>query len=151
MFSKKDVGRIVKGKGLGGPEPLGCFNTGVRPTIHHLDTKEELWVVGPQLRAEEVRNLLYLASHRRACFCGTPQDKENLSRRVFKEKGDPRGLRTVFAYRTRSSAVDKFLALCNKMEEENEEDRKVFEQAKEDAKSSDPERRIRGALRLLDF
>ena len=136
---------------MGGAEPFRCFNTGVRPTIHHVRTEEELWVVGPQLRAEEVRDLLKRAYLMHALFAASAEDKKNIKRRVFKEKGDPSGRRTVYAYHTRSSAVAKFVELCNAMHEANEEERRAYNQAVEDSKSDDPERRMRGALRLSDY
>ena len=40
-----NVPTLRKGKGLKGPEPYGCFNTGVAPVIMHTVTGH--WLVGP--------------------------------------------------------------------------------------------------------
>jgi len=130
------VPRLSKGKGIKGPEPYGCFNTGTAPVILH--SRSGLWLVGPENEVDGARE--------RLCF------RENQNRRILKGHRNPSDRRRwVYVYRTRGPAVRRFQELCEERGRMNAEMRSEHARAARDAASSDPETSIRGALTLGDF
>ena len=148
-----DVPRLRKGQGVKGPEFYGCFNSGLAPVLMRAQTGEDgpdIYVVGPPLRAEEVREKVKIADKMVREFKFADKDGI-LPRRIWREKSDPGGAHTVWVFRSRKPAVEKFAELCGKVVEYNAEDRARHEKAISDAKSADPIRRIKGALALGEF
>lgn len=119
--SEEDVQDALKGKNIKdghsvkGPEPLGCFNSGFRPVLHHfvpiVPDKPDLWVVGYELTIEEA----ILAHIRGEC------------KRVY---GD--GKNRVWLYKTRASANKKFSELVWERVQERRQEQQKVQKAHED-------------------
>ena len=158
-FTADDVrkqGRLKKGDVLGGPEPYGCINSGVRPTLAHLNTPTDLYIVGPDCRAAEIRKALRQAEYHvdimeRSGMKPNARAAKMLRTRIHREQGDPHGRRTVFVFRSKAPAIAKFVDLCNVILDENAQDRANHQKAIADMRSPDPERRVRGALAAMDY
>lgn len=123
------IPRLTKGRGVKGPEPFGCFNTGHAPVIMRSRASGK-YLVGPELAVDAVRDAHLFHGHRRK----------------FGQGRD-----TVRVYRTRKAAVARFDELRAAMSAANDGMRAEYLQAKADAASSDPETAVRGALAMADF
>jgi len=142
--------RLPKGKGLRGPEVYGCINSGFAPTITHLDAGDlELWIVGPSLTAREVCKKLKRAEARVTLLFHDEKQEPDLHRRVWRFENNPN--LTVWTFRSKRPAAEKFADLCATMLKINEAERKAHKQALKDALSEDPVKRTKGAWNLLDF
>lgn len=153
-FTADDVrkhGRLKRGAILGGPEPYGCINSGFRPSLAHVNCPTELWTVGPEMRAEEVRKVLKQYEARDQFGLADKRQKAFLRKRIHRVPNDPAGTRTVFVFRSKGAAIEKFVELCNVILDNNAKDRAQHQQALDDMRSPDPERRVRGALASMDY
>jgi len=128
------VPRLTKGKGMKGPEPYGCFNTGMATVILRSRATGK-YLVGPEIEVDTVREKILFGN--------------NANKRIFKHPQYPH--RTVYVFKTRTPAVAKFVELCNRQLAENESDRQAHQQAKRDAQSSNPETRMKGINSLMDY
>ncbi len=118
------VPRLRPGRGYGGPEFYGCMNTGLRPAIIH--SRSGKYVVGPELRCRDaMRRGITLQNVR--VWGREPQ--------------------RVWIYKTRSSAVAKFKALCESRINENQAMREKHAEAARKAAQGD----VAATLALGDF
>ncbi len=133
--AKLTVPRIPKGKGMKGPEPFGCFNTGTAPTIcRSLSTGK--YVVGAQNDVEEVRRMILYRQH---------EHKRIFHLHIGKT-------RPCYVFKGRGTAVAKFRELCAAMFAMNDSMIAEYQQAKEDSKSKDPNKAMAGVLKIgLEF
>ena len=152
-FTAKDVGRLPKGAGMKGPDHYGCINSGLQPVILHAQTGREganFYIVGPDCPAVGVREKVKLSEFRFRVFGERDKDGD-LTRRIWREKNDPHEKRTVWVFKSRKPAVEKFIELCEKVVAWNNEQREAHKKAIADSKSSDPATRMAGAFAAADF
>jgi hypothetical protein len=123
------VPRLTKGRGVKGPEPFGCFNTGHAPVILRSGASGK-YIVGPELAVDAARDA-HLFHARKRKF--------------------GKGRDAAWVYKTRKPAVAKFEELRAAMMDANDRMRAEYRQAKADAASPDPETAIRGATATADF
>jgi hypothetical protein len=128
------VPRLQKNKGLRGPEPLGCFNSGFAPLIYRHYWSGQ-YMVGHQMDVEQVRRQVGLDFVR------------GVGKRVYRAD---RG-RRVLVTKGRAPAVREFNRLCAAALAERRRDAEIVRAANQDVASGDPERVVRGALTLSDF
>ena len=127
------VPRLSKGKGIKGPEPFGCFNTGVAPVIMRSKVNGK-YLVGLENDVYDARQKL--------CF----SNYANV--RVIYHIDSKRDVRI---YKTRAPAVAKFTELCEKQIAQNKTFRDEYQQARKDAQSKDYETALKGALNMADY
>ena len=125
------IPRLTLGRGLKGPEPFGCYNTGVAPVILRSRASGR-YLVGPEIAVDEVRGAHLLV--------------RNARRRRF-----GKGRETVWVFRTRAPAAARFRELVSAAEARNAEMRSECDGARRDAASRDPETALIGTLRLAEF
>jgi len=129
--------RFTPGKGLRGPEPFGCMNTGVAPVIMRSKATGK-FLVGPELEVYEARNRILF-------------DREK-NKRILKGRLNPNDKRRrVYVFKTRAPAVAQFEKLVLAQRAQNDEMRAEYEDAKKRSQSSNPEVAIQGALDLSEF
>lgn len=121
------------GKCFRGPEPAGCFNTGMRPRIVRMF---EGYYVGYEVEIEPLERDRWRAEARHT--------KPPVSR---KRMG---GFGAKF-YKSAGPARRQFIKMISDRLYENDETRAEYRKAQEDANSADPATAIAGALRLGDF
>jgi len=131
------IGRLNKGEGLKGPEPLGCFNTGVAPMLWRANTGD--YLVGADNDVYEIRQRLCFDRHR-----------AELAHKRIIDMPKP-NKRKVYKFKGRNPAIAKFTELYNAAISDRNADIATVQQARKDANSSDPEKRIKGALTLGDY
>ena len=125
--------RFSRGAGLCGPEFFACSGTGMRPVIQrcpYKEVKDTVFMVGPEVVVYEYKKQIGL---------------DRLTGRNKRKYGDdPR--RTVWVFTTRSSAVDKFLALCQGVLDYNRQEADTVRNLRQKASKGD----IAAALELGD-
>lgn len=125
--------RFSRGAGLCGPEFFACSNTGMRPIIRrspYKEVKDTVFMVGPEVAVDEHKRQIAL---------------DRLTGRNKRKYGnDPR--RTVYVFTTRSSAVEKFLALCQKVLDYNRQEADTVRDLRQKANKGD----MQAALELGD-
>jgi len=121
---------ISIGKMLVGPEAAGCSGTGTRPTIAHFPFG---YYVGANI---DVKDMI-------AYHCRQSARGEKLCN-VFKT-----GERITRFYQTRKPALKYYRQLVSERLYMNDELRAEHRQAISNAKSSDPAKRIEGAIQLV--
>ena len=84
------IPRLTKGRGMKGPEPFGCFNTGHAPVIIRSRASGK-YIVGPELAAYAARDAHLFRT----------------KKRKFGEGRD-----AAWVYKTRKPAVAKFDEMC---------------------------------------
>lgn len=117
-------------------EPLGCYNSGLRVTLlcRTLPSAARgVYIVGPELRAAEVK-------HAPDLFTG---------KRIWRKGDNER--QTVYVYRTRHSANERFMTLCDRLLHDNQQAEAKHRNALARANSKDPQEAMRGALDLQEF
>jgi len=115
--------RFTRGMSMVGPEYAGCCGTGVRPTIlrcPYSQIKEPLFLVGPELCIDEHKRTIAL-NH----LAGHPQ-------RIYGKDNS-----TVYVFKTKHTAIEKFLELCGKVLEYNESERTEVALLREQARKGD--------------
>ncbi len=120
------VPRLAKGQGYKGLEFYGCFNTGMAPAIFHSRTGK--YVVGPEIPCRDAMRI-------GVCLTDTRVDKGRDLRR------------TVWIFKGRKAAVNKFLALCGARIIENEAVRREHAETARRARAGD----MAAVLALGDF
>lgn len=116
--------RFTRGKGWAGPEFYGCCGTGMRPIIlrcPYKQVEDTLFFVGPELCVEQHKYQIALDRLR--------------GHRKFKY-GE--GKRTVFVFKTKSNAIEKFLELCQAILDYNEQERQEVARLREDTRRHKP-------------
>jgi len=121
------------GKCFLGPEPVGCFNTGMRPRIYR-DLNG--YYVGYEVEIESLQRDRWRAEARR--------QKPPVSRKRMGGFGAK-------YFKSATPARRKFVEMISKRLYENDELRAEYRKAQEDARSADPSTAIAGALRLGGF
>ena len=132
-----NVPRLKPGKGVKGPEPYGCFNSGAAPVIlacsdamDFTHKKIAFYVVGPEheVRFCKMDYRIYFIRHPKARSCKVNSTK-------------------VYKFKTRRSAVAKFKELCDKMNEWNRAEAGNHQELLSKAKAGD----AKAALDLADY
>lgn len=130
--------RMKEGQSFTGPDFYGCMNTGTRPVIYKSINYGKVKPIGTFLVGQEIdiqdagKQLLYgKTSHK---------TKHKM----------PTG-RYVYYCRTYAAAKKRFRAILLERLQENESVRKEHQQALEDAKSNDPDTKMKGIAKLADF
>lgn len=126
--------RFGRGQGLAGPDYYGCCNTGKRPVIlrNPYDQGGHFFMVGPEIDIDQLKYKIALDRVR------------GINKRVYRDK--KQGY-CVYVCKTRNNAVERFLDLCQKVMDWNEEQRQEHAKAREAARQGD----MAGALALMDF
>lgn len=125
------IPRLTKGKGVKGPEPFGCYNTGAAPVILRSRASGR-YLVGLEIAVDAARNEHLFAANARRRKLG-------------------RGRDTVWVFKTRQPAVAKFRELVAAAEAQSAEMRSEYDDARRAAASRDPETAAAGILRLAEF
>ena len=114
--------RIKRGSGIAGPEYHGCFNTGRRPVILHNPYKQasSFWLVGTELSIDELKMRIAI------------DDISNCRQYQYGE-----GKNSVFTFKTKTNAVEKWIELCKEVIKFNENEIKIVSELKQKAKSGD--------------
>jgi len=115
---------LTVGRGIIGPEYFGCCGTGQRPTIRRI--ADGRYVVGTEYAADTLRPMLT------GC----------MDKRIFRK-----GRETVWAFKSRKPAVDKFHELCGVVRKFNQDTREAAARDMAAAAKGD----IGAALRLGDY
>ncbi len=122
--------RLPIGKGEKGAEPIGCFNTGVAAVIIHSRSAQKYldkpYAVGKAMDAQYSL-------------------KENIMQAM---RGAPHKVKF---YKSAELAWKEFDRLDGLIRASNREDREAIAKARQDIKSHDPSKAIKGALALSDF
>lgn len=122
-----NIPRLKPGQGIKGPEFYGCSNTGLAPSLLRSRLAGR-YLVGPELYIAGPKIVVEIATNPR--------------KRIFHFQG-----KTVYAYRTRSSAVAKFNYLCEKANETNKRMAAEHTALKERAENGD----MQAVLDLANF
>jgi len=132
-----DTVRIPPGAAIKGPEPYDCYNTGMAPFLKRLSS-EEVYLVGPE-------------NYVRECYSRHCRDTKALCFWLDSSSYTTTSGKTVYAYKTRKSAVKKYRALLTRMQENNRHDLLKHRDAVQKLHSTSAEERIKGAMDMVRF
>lgn len=138
IMKTSDVRTLKPGFYLRGIGFVGCYNTGLEPTIRKitrswLGKKENRFVVGPELWASEVTQ----------DFLRRRNEIDGKSKRIYRSKYN----REARMFKTRKPAVEYYVKLNNEIIKQNEADCKKALKLKTKANKGD----IAAAMDLADM